>query len=130
MNTWDLDYSDGRVGERFVDTLLTGGLTVEVKTDRRWHETGNLYIETECYYNTSGTWDPSGLDVTKAAYWAFVINGAIAIFPTEVVKKAVALHGRKISCTTSVNPSKGYLITVVDLLEIQRTFGGVDGHGV
>jgi hypothetical protein len=41
---FDLDYRNGVQGENLVNTLLTGGKTVEVKTDFKWINTGNLYI--------------------------------------------------------------------------------------
>jgi hypothetical protein len=64
----------GRKGETLVEELLTGGRTVEVKRDRKWWITNNLYIEVECWFNKSKSWEPSGLSVTEAAYWAFVLE--------------------------------------------------------
>jgi len=46
---WDIDLRYGQDGEEYVRRLLTME-TVEVKRDRRWKETGNIYIETSCYY--------------------------------------------------------------------------------
>ena len=68
---FDLDYGYGLQGENLVDALLRGANTVEVKRDRRWWDTGNIFIETECYFQTSQSWEQSGLSVTKAEYWAF-----------------------------------------------------------
>ena len=116
FSDFDLDFSHGLTGENLVSDLLTGGLTVEVKTDRKWKNTNNLYIETECWYNGAGEWKPSGLSVTKAAYWAFVFEKGTVIVPTDTVKLACALRGRPISCFIEPNNSKGYLITVEDLL--------------
>ena len=70
---WDLDLRYGQDGEESVRRLLTID-TVEVKRDRRWKETGNLYIETSCYYVNDGAFKPSGVSVSKATHFAFVIE--------------------------------------------------------
>ena len=72
-SSFDLDFSYGREGEKLVEQLLTNGKTVEVKRDRKWHKTNNVYIEVECWYLKSQSWEPSGLSVTQADYWAFVL---------------------------------------------------------
>ncbi len=43
-SNWDLDLRDGELGESKLADLLRMD-TVEVKTDRRWIETGNLFIK-------------------------------------------------------------------------------------
>jgi len=85
LSDWDLDLTHGQVGEALVNDLLTGGFTVEVKRDRRWAETGNLYIETYCWYNLEQAWKESGILVTKADYWAFVLNETVLMIPTRKV---------------------------------------------
>jgi hypothetical protein len=60
-SSFDLDFGYGRKGEQLVDELLTGGRTVEVKRDRKWAKTNNLYIETECFFKKIEDWAPSGL---------------------------------------------------------------------
>jgi hypothetical protein len=117
---FDLDFADGRVGEELVDKLLTGGLTVEVKTDRKWADTGNLYVETSCYRTSTQQWHKSGLDVSIAAYWAFVLNGGTLLVPTNIVRRAIAMYGRYITCDIEPNPTKGWLLRVDDLLNCLR----------
>ena len=109
FSDFDLDFSKGKEGEDLVEQTLLSG-TIEVKTDLKWQKTGNLYVETECYYQTSQQWEPSGLSVTKADYWAFVLNGLILILPTEDLKLIVKLEGTAIDCKIEPNPSRGYLI--------------------
>jgi hypothetical protein len=115
-SSFDLDFGYGRKGEQLVEELMTGGRTVEVKRDRKWWITNNIYIETECWYLKSGSWEPSGLSVTEAAYWAFVLEQSVFMVPTHILKKTVEQLGREISCEIPPNKSKGYLITVEDLL--------------
>ena len=97
LSDFDLDLKVGQEGEGLVEQLLTGGTTVEVKTDLKWKDTGNLYIETVCWSHNNENWYLSGLSSTKAAYWAFVLEGATLIVPTEVLKQVVTARGRAIT---------------------------------
>jgi hypothetical protein len=117
---FDLDYGYGLQGENLVDALLRGANTVEVKRDRRWWDTGNIFIETECYFQTSQSWEQSGLSVTKAEYWAFVLESGVILVPTNHVKYAVKIFGRAITCDIEPNRSKGYLIKADDLLTAMK----------
>jgi hypothetical protein len=117
LSDFDMDLAFGQEGESLVKELLTGGQTVEVKRDKRWVETGNLYIETECYFNRTHSWGPSGISVTKAAYWAFVLEEMVLIIPTDALRYAVDEFGSSIVCNIPPNPSRGVLVTVPQLLK-------------
>ena len=117
LSDFDLDLATGQEGEQLVHDLLTGGKTIEVKTDLRWKETGNLYIETVCWSHNNHEWYPSGLSATKAHYWAFVIESGTLLVPTDILKAVVTVRGRAINCNIQPNPSKGYLIKVEDILD-------------
>lgn len=119
-SNWDLDLRAGLTGESRVADLLSLD-TVEVKTDRRWHETGNVYIETECWYVGTQSWEPSGIRVSKATHWAFVLEDSILIVPLHRLKEAVHDSGTVIICNTPPNPSRGFLIRPTTLLEHIRT---------
>lgn len=119
-SNWDLDLRDGQAGESMVADLLSLD-TVEVKTDRRWWETGNVYIETECWYQSSQSWQPSGIRVTKATHWALVLEDTVLIVPTARLRESVWTSGRPITCNIPPNPSRGYLITPAALLNFVRT---------
>jgi hypothetical protein len=116
---FDLDLKFGVEGENAVANLLSID-TVEVKRDARWKETGNLYIETECWYNSSQSWEPSGLSVSKATHYAFVLEGMVVILPTDQLKVITYSSGRPIECKIEPNPSKGYLIKLSHIVEYQR----------
>ena len=120
LSDFDLEFAYGREGEVLVREILTGGVTVEVKRDRRWVETGNIYIETAFYSRSTYNWVESGLMKTKADRWAFVLEGLVIIVSTDDLKKAIDKYGRPISNKIEPNPSKGFLITINDLIEIQR----------
>ncbi len=118
LSSFDLDFRYGYAGEQLVEELLTNGKTVEVKRDRRWHETGNLYIEVECWYNSTQSWQASGIAVTEADYWAFVLEESVLMIPAINVIQAINQYGREINCEIPPNKSRGFLITVNDLLAV------------
>lgn len=113
---FDLDFANGKQGEDLVEALLTNGKTVEVKRDLRWQDTGNLYIEYTCYYQRSDSWEWSGIMVTKADYWAFVLGTGVLLVPTPLLKRVCMASKRHAETRIPPNPSKGYLITVDDLI--------------
>ena len=115
---FDIDLKFGKQGEETVANLLSIE-TVEVKRDARWKETGNLYIETECWYNNSQSWQPSGLSVSKSTHYAFVLEGMVVILPTEDLKTITYDKGRPIECKIEPNPSKGYLIKLSHIVDYQ-----------
>jgi hypothetical protein len=119
-SSFDLDFGYGRKGEKLVEELLTDGKTIEVKRDRKWNKTNNLYIEVECWFLKTQSWEASGLMVTEAAYWAFVLEKGVLMVPTDHVHYAIKNFGREITCEIPPNKSKGYLITVDNLLEAMR----------
>lgn len=119
-SSFDLDFSYGREGEKLVEQLLTNGKTVEVKRDRRWHQTNNVYIEVECWYVASQSWEPSGLSVTKADYWAFVLEEGVVMVPTDYVRFVVKNWGHEITCEIPPNRSRGYLVTIENLLSAMK----------
>jgi hypothetical protein len=117
---FDLDFAYGYEGETLVEELLTNGKTVEVKRDRRWKDTNNLFIEVQCWYNKTQSWELSGLSVTKADYWAFVLESGVLIVATNDVDFAINTAGRPITCDIEPNKSRGYLVTVNDLLNAMK----------
>ena len=120
LSDFDLDLSVGHEGESLVNELLTNGKTIEVKTDLKWKDTGNLYIETVCWSYNNNEWYPSGLSSTKANYWAFVLEGNVFIVLTDTLRRAVTLWGHPITCNIEPNPSKGYLIRPDKILQVAQ----------
>lgn len=128
MNSnFDWDFQDGFVGEQLVFDLLTGGRRVEVKTDRKWIETGNVYIETSCWSNKTNAFEPSGLITTEADYWAFVLEGLVLMVHTVDLRMAAVTFGKPVSCNIDPNPSKGFLIQIPHLLfTVKKRARGLD----
>jgi hypothetical protein len=115
---FDIDLRFGKEGEDTVANLLSIE-TVEVKRDKRWKDTGNLYIETDCWYNASQSWEKSGLSVSKATHYAFVLENMVVVTTIEDLKSVVEKNGRAIECKIEPNPSKGYLIKLSHIVEHQ-----------
>lgn len=114
------DLKRGQVGEELAEVFLIGdAFHVEVKTDFRAKETGNLYIEMECDYGATGNYVPSGFATTKAEVAAFVFGQSVYFVKMDCVNRVVKLYGREIECRDSQNPSKGYLITPMQLIEME-----------
>lgn len=107
---WDIDFRDGQLGENTVAKLLNIE-TVEVKTDRKWRDTGNLFIEGSCFYQASNSWEPSGLSVTQASNWAFVLEDMVLLVPTKHLKNVVNEFGKPVENNQLPNQSRGWLIT-------------------
>lgn len=116
---WDLDFRDGQVGENTVASLLNIE-TVEVKTDRKWQDTGNLFIESSCFYQASNSWEPSGISVTRATHWAFVLEDMVFVVPTKHLIDVVNEFGKPIENNQLPNKSKGWLITPFMLLNYRK----------
>lgn len=131
------DLKFGKEGEAlvngFLDSIQAGAF--EVKTDR--YRNGRMVIETEQNprrrQNPDGTplWQPSGLMVTKAAWWAYVYTldgtqGAFIMVSVPRLKRYLSAHPELFNsktiitfARTSSNPSKGYLLypdQVMDLM--------------
>lgn len=120
LSDFDLDLSYGHQGESLVYELLTGGKTVEVKRDRKWKITGNVYIECQCWFQGTQSWKDSGLFVSKAAYWAFVLNEMVLLVSYDDLVKAVAKYGKQTECRIEPNFSKGFLLSVDDLIKVAK----------
>lgn len=116
---FDIDLRYGQEGESYVKQLLNIE-TIEVKRDKRWKNTGNLYIEVWCWSDNNQEWYSSGLQATKASHWAFVLEEMVVIVPVAQLIETVQKYGNKIECSIPPNYSKGFLIKVNDLLEVAR----------
>lgn len=87
---FDIDYKFGRQAELKIEELLhwiaDGSKEVEVKRKRYldlW-----FYVETHCDKGKRGEYLPSGINVTTAQVWAFVIGdtGLSVLFPTDLLQ--------------------------------------------
>lgn len=121
LSDFDLDLRKGQLGEQTVANMLSIE-TVEVKTDLRWKDTGNLYVETMCWHNSTQSWELSGINVSKATHWAFNLDGVVLLIETTLLKKALLRHGSPIECKIEPNPSKGMLIKGYNILSFMQEY--------
>jgi len=118
---FDHDFSRGKVGENLIDTFLQSieGGSVEVKTDYRVTDTGNVYIEFE-QWNRGGKPKPSGIMTSKATHWVIASpdgTGGILV-DTEWLRDLILEGprvfpiGRQNIVNGDTNGSSGYLVPV------------------
>jgi hypothetical protein len=130
---FDLDFTRGQVGEKLVGSFLESleGGTIEVKTDYRIAETGNVYVET-WQYRLPGAVDKkqSGINTTKADYWVFAspqANGFICI-ATEALRSLLRdTNPREVRQPVSgvnTNASIGRLVPITSLLRAIEMYKG------
>lgn len=120
---WDLDLAYGKQGELqvgdFLNWLARGNGRIEVKRKRRLDF--ELFIETECDKGRGGIYQPSGIYVTRADAWAFVIGdtGVTLIIPTALLKRAIQQKTARPKQETSGScPTKGYLVNLAAVLAL------------
>lgn len=123
---WDIDLAVGEAHERLVMNAL--GLSesrIEVKADRRYVETGNVFIEVAQLPRGAADYKPSGIHVTQATYWAFCVGSAISMVPTAVIAEVVSQQDRPPldGGLDGDNPTKGYPISLRALLSLTYQHG-------
>ncbi len=120
---FDLDLRYGKAREDALASILRGGHTVEVKSDRICRRTGNLFVE----YRQKGR--ASGINVTTADYWAFEYDDDCwVIVPTARLKqlcRLAALQDRTAS-GGDFNQYDGILLPISWLVDRQK--GGNNGQ--
>lgn len=133
---WDIDKKVGDQGELFVRRIVTGleSGSIEVKTDEKARLTGNVFVEFRCRYR--GRYEKSGLAVTTAEFWAFVvgINSMAIIVSVELLKdlckELLYNHPRRggemgvledsayyVKCVRGSHPTHGVRVPIKTLLE-------------
>ena len=118
---FDLDLPEGEFAEELVKSILCekGRSTIEVKRDFYVSDSGNVAIE----YRARG--NKSGIAVTKAEWWAFVLDGdkynheIIIFIKTERLREIARAFYQKGSHTKGGDDlsSEMVLIPVLELLK-------------
>ena len=118
---FDLDYRRGQVGEQLVGTFLeqlTGGL-IEVKTDHRVNETGNVYIET--WQEKQSGWEPSGINITESNFYAIAgpSGTGFVVITTEELKNIARESEQRTIANTNINTvnTRGRLVSMKTLIK-------------
>lgn len=122
---FDVDFTRGRIGEELVETFLAdlAGKKVEVKTDYRVNETGNVYVETWQYSKPDASdKKQSGINVSQAEYYCFgsPTGDGFVMVKTSVLKEFIRntnpREARQPISSDKTKASIGRLIPLNDLL--------------
>lgn len=103
----------GQKYENEFQKLIEG--TVEVKADRLWQKTSNVFIEVQSRNK------PSGIEVSTAKYWVFFLevpkrkNQIFVGIPLELLKKFVVGYPQKRGGDNFT--SVGYIVPAKDLVD-------------
>lgn len=122
---WDLDFSYGKEGEERAEAIIQGMIsgTTEVKRDRKFHNTGNIYVEYECL--RADGWSQSGIRTSQADNWTFILgNSNIAIsVQTEDLKLLFDYYYGILPrvCPNGSHPTKGVAIPVEAIIHYAET---------
>jgi hypothetical protein len=89
---FDINLIEGKIAEGSLARLLQddSGMTVEVKRDFKFADTGNIAVEGSC------NGKPSGIMATEAEWWAYVLDGpgydgeVVVLMKTERLRKLIA----------------------------------------
>jgi hypothetical protein len=122
---FDVDFTRGRIGEELVETFLADliGKKIEVKTDYRVNETGNVYVETWQYSEPDASYKKqSGINVSEAEYYCFgsPLGEGFVMIKTSVLKQFISntnpREARQPIASKETKASIGRLIPLADLL--------------
>ena len=122
---FDIDFARGKVGEDLVQTFLADlvGKKIEVKTDYRVTETGNVYVETWQYHKEDASdRKQSGINITQADYYCFASPDAsgFVMIKTEALKEIIreqqCIEVRQTRINPKTNASFGRLVKMSDIL--------------
>jgi hypothetical protein len=124
---WPDTIKDGERGEALFEYLLSLGIdAIEIKNDQQGQDTGNIFVETQCfkgdreYISTGGKsgdppkWRLSGINETKAELWVFIFHEDppnALILPTEYIREMVK-DKREIDAPGTKPKAKGKLISI------------------
>lgn len=119
---FDIDYERGLVGERLVGTFLEAlaGSRIEVKTDHRVLETGNVFVETH-QQPFNRDWKPSGINVSTADWYCFAGpsgNGFITVSKRVLIDLSRdAKRANVVTQSKESSAARGRLVPVANIVE-------------
>ena len=111
-NDFRYDLKLGQLGEKLLNEILNNK-KIEVKTDYKALNTGNLFIE----YQSRNK--PSGISISEADYYCFIIsNEQLILIETKLLKEKcrLLLNTNRDVLGGDSNTSKGLLIKLKELI--------------
>jgi len=123
---FDFDFARGKVGEDLVETFLADlqGKKIEVKTDYRVSETGNVYVETWQYHKEDASdRRQSGINITQSDYYCFASPDATGFVMIktdalkEIIREQQCIEVRQTRINPKTNASFGRLVKISDIMK-------------
>jgi len=114
--TFDVDLAHGVAAEVLMRELLFGIRRIEVKREDRAPKFGTLYIETEHDPGARGLYRPSGLSITTADYWAFVMGAFVLMAPTVWLREQQKAC-RPVQQPNGSCPTRGFRLPLARLIK-------------
>lgn len=118
---WKNDLAIGKMGETIFQEFLESldNEMFEIKFDQ--YRNGRMVVEVEQNPRGKG-WKPSGLMVTKAKWWIYLMSpDAFVAFEVERLKKYIEVNSqmeKKTFAAYSENPARGYLLYPEDVSKL------------
>ena len=129
---WDRDLAYGQQGELYWDDIFAwfarGNGRREDKRKRRLDL--YFYVETECDKGRTGRYEPSGISVSEADIWTYLIGetGLGVVIPTRLLKEAVRHPtARRVEERDGSCPTRGLLVHLAAMLDIAKGMKGSVG---
>jgi hypothetical protein len=117
ITNFDRKYEQGQIAEKQLDDMFGGKVAIEIKSDQKWIDTGNLFVEVSCYKASKGGWVPSGIyepNLEVDLFW-YEFSGIHLVAPPSAWVYAVETQGVIVSGGDESNPSKGALLNFMHL---------------
>lgn len=115
---FDYDLGLGHEGEQYCQEVWH---TSKHETKRKSYLDDSFYVELEQNARHRGSWTPSGLAITEAAFFEFVIGttGIVVCFPTLLLRQAVMRGIGGPRAVAGDNPTRGRLLGLKDLAQLE-----------
>ncbi len=126
---FDVDFTRGLIGEELLQTFLADlqGKKIEVKTDYRVNETGNVYVETWQYSEPDASdKKPSGINVSESEYWCFAspTGDGFIMVKSSVIKELIgSTQPREVRQPIASAHTKASIGRIVPVAEILSRIG-------
>lgn len=121
---FDLDRAYGEAAEGSLrDTLHLLGDRFEVKRKRRIDD--KFYVEVQQSPGGNGAYKPSGINITRATYWAYEVGetGLFVLVGTDLLRLATRRSSVRAEERDGDNPTRGRLVSFGDFLAAADDLG-------
>jgi hypothetical protein len=117
FSNYDKKYEQGEIAEARLDAMFKGKVAFEIKSDQKWIDTGNIFVEVRGFKASKGGWVPSGIydPDLEVEIFAYEFSGFWIWGPPEAWKYAVETQGVRVPGGDESNPTEGVLLTLTNI---------------